>query len=168
MTARKASAPARTSGRRGSRVGEAVKPAPLDYVRAGSVEQAAGALAAADGEGKIIAGGQSPDDAVREGGFPAVTGGGRTLRGVGHEVKTKGAGVPAHGADHASGLLYRSLPARADRAAGGPGVPQQQLRPPAGNRGPDVDQQVRQGWQPDLLSDRREGARPSGRHRRLV
>src|ERR1035438_9112101 len=33
MTARKASAPARTSGRRGSRVGEAVKPAPLDYVR---------------------------------------------------------------------------------------------------------------------------------------
>jgi FAD binding domain in molybdopterin dehydrogenase len=36
-----------------------VKPAPLDYVRAGSVEQAAGALAAADGEGKIIAGGQS-------------------------------------------------------------------------------------------------------------
>ena len=36
-----------------------MKPAPLDYVRAGRVEQAAGALAAADGEGKIIAGGQS-------------------------------------------------------------------------------------------------------------
>jgi len=36
-----------------------VKPAPFDYVRPDSVEQAAGQLAAADGEGKIIAGGQS-------------------------------------------------------------------------------------------------------------
>jgi CO/xanthine dehydrogenase FAD-binding subunit len=38
-----------------------VKPAPFDYVRAGSVEDAVAALAAANsgGEGKVIAGGQS-------------------------------------------------------------------------------------------------------------
>jgi hypothetical protein len=72
-----------------------VKPAPLDYVRAGSVEQAAGALAAADGEGKIIAGAQSPDDAVREVVFPAVTGGEQTLRELVYEFKTK---RPVYGA----------------------------------------------------------------------
>lgn len=36
-----------------------MKCAPFDYVRAGSVEEAVAALAAADGEGKILAGGQS-------------------------------------------------------------------------------------------------------------
>ena len=38
-----------------------MKPAPFDYVRAGSVEDAVAALAAANsgGEGKVIAGGQS-------------------------------------------------------------------------------------------------------------
>jgi len=36
-----------------------VKPAPFDYVRPDSVEQAVGQLAAAEGDGKIIAGGQS-------------------------------------------------------------------------------------------------------------
>jgi carbon-monoxide dehydrogenase medium subunit len=36
-----------------------MKPAPFDYVRPDSVEQAVGQLAAAEGDGKIIAGGQS-------------------------------------------------------------------------------------------------------------
>jgi carbon-monoxide dehydrogenase medium subunit len=36
-----------------------MKPAPFDYVRAASIEDAAAALAAADGGGKLIAGGQS-------------------------------------------------------------------------------------------------------------
>lgn len=36
-----------------------MKAAPFEYVRAGSVEEAVGALAAAGGEGKVLAGGQS-------------------------------------------------------------------------------------------------------------
>lgn len=39
--------------------GEIMKPAPFDFIAAGSIEEAAEALAASGGDGKIIAGGQS-------------------------------------------------------------------------------------------------------------
>jgi len=59
-TSPKAAGPGPSGERRGSWAGERpVKCAPFDYVRASSIAEVTGVLAAADGEGKILAGGQS-------------------------------------------------------------------------------------------------------------
>ncbi|WP_241564064.1 DUF4158 domain-containing protein [Nonomuraea polychroma] len=104
-----------------------------------------------------------PDDPVRQVIFPAVTGGEQTLKDLVHEFKTKG---PAYRTTvhHAARLLHQPLPPRPDRAAGHPGVQEQQHRLPAGDRGAGADPPLRQGGQHHLLPARRGGAR-APRHR---
>ena len=92
------------------------------------------------------------------GGVPGGARRGGDAAGAGARVQDQGAGVPAHRADHAEGLLHQPLPAGPDRAAGRAGVPVDQHRPPAGHRGPGADRPVRAGGEPDLLPGR--GDRP--------
>lgn len=74
----------------------------------------------------------APDEAVRQVVFPAVAGGEQTLRELVHEYKTKGPVYRRTVQDHAARVLHQPLPARADRAAGRAGVPQQQHGAPSG------------------------------------
>ena len=55
--------------------------------------------------------------------YPAVTGGEQTLRELVHEFKTTGPVYRRTVQTTLQGLLHQPLPARADRAAGGAGVP---------------------------------------------
>ena len=84
---------------------------------------------------------------------------------AGARVQDQGAGVPAHRADHAEGLLHESLPQGPDRPAGRAGVPVDQYRAPAGHRGAEADRPVRPGREPDLLPGRRDRPGPPRDHR---
>jgi len=99
-----------------------------------------------------------PDDAVREVVFPAVSGGEQTLRELVHEFRTKGPvyrrTVQTTLRASYTGHYRRGLVALLEVLE----FPQQQHRPPSGDRGPDADRPVRQGRQPDVLPARGDGA----------
>ncbi len=101
------------------------------------------------------------------GGLPGGARRGADAAGAGARVQDQGAGVPAHRADHAEGLLHQPLPQGPDRPAGRVGVPVHQHRAPAGHRGPEADRPVRPGREPDLLPGRGGRPGPPGNYRRV-
>ena len=107
-----------------------------------------------------------PNDVVREVAYPAVVRWRAEPAGAGARVQDQGPGVPAHCTDHAEGVLFQPLPARADRTAGRARVPVEQSHPPAGARGPGPDQTARRR-PAHLLPGRGDRAHPQGRARRL-